>query len=270
MIGKKKLLAIGLCLTVMLFAASLRAEDEDTALAKKTQNPVAELISVPFQNNTNYGYGPHDNVQNVMNIEPVIPIKLNDCYNLITRTIVPVIHQPWPDTRNGIGDIVFSAFLSPRSQDEGKFIWGVGPVFQLPTGSPKYLLSQGQYGAGPTAVGLFKNGPWVVGALANNIWSFAGDSDRRPVNQMLIQPFINYNFGHGWYVTSSPIITANWLAPDKRDVWTLPVGGGIGKIIRLGKLPINVQISAYTNTKQPHVTGPDWTLRTQIEFLFPK
>jgi hypothetical protein len=266
---KKRLLVIGLFLMAMLFAATLRAEDDEaTALAKKTQNPVADLISVPFQNDTNYGYGPNDNVQNVMNIQPVIPIKLNDCYNLITRTIVPVIHQPWPDTRNGIGDIVFSAFLSPRSQ--GKFIWGVGPVFQLPTGSPKYLLSQGQWGAGPTAVAVYMDGPWVVGALANNIWSFAGDSDRRPVNQMLVQPFINHNFGKGWYVTSSPIITANWLADRKRDVWTLPVGGGAGKIVKLGKLPVNISVQAYTNTKQPHVTGPDWTLRTQIQFLFPK
>jgi hypothetical protein len=265
---ENRFLAAMLCLALILIAAPLRAEDDETALAKKTQNPVADLISVPFQNNTNYGYGPHHNVQNVCNIQPVIPIKLNDCYNLITRTIVPFIHQPWPDTRNGIGDIVFSAFFSPRN--EGKFIWGVGPVFQLPTGSPKYLLSQGQWGAGPTAVGLFMDGPWVVGCLANNIWSFAGDSNRRPVNQMLVQPFINYNFGHGWYVTSSPIITANWLAPDKRDVWTLPVGGGFGKLFRIDKLPVNISMQAYTNTKQPHVTGPDWTLRTQIQFLFPK
>ena len=265
---KNRLLVAMLCLAAMLIAAPLRAGDDETELAKKTQNPVADLISVPFQNNTNYGYGPHHNVQNVCNIQPVIPIKLNDCYNLITRTIVPFIHQPWPDTRNGIGDIVFSAFLSPRG--EGKFIWGVGPVFQLPTGSPKYLLSQGQWGAGPTAVGLFMDGPWVVGALANNIWSFAGDSNRKPVNQMLVQPFINYNFGKGWYAVTAPIITANWLAPDKRDVWTLPVGGGFGKLFRIDKLPINVSVQAYTNTKQPHVTGPDWTLRTQIQFLFPK
>jgi hypothetical protein len=263
-----KFMVAMLCLAVMLIATQIWAGDEETELAKKTQNPVADLISVPFQNNTNYGYGPNENVQNVMNIQPVIPIKLNDCYNLITRTIVPVIHQPWPDTRNGIGDIVFSAFLSPRG--EGKFIWGVGPVFQLPTGSPKYLLSQGQWGAGPTAVGLFMDGPWVVGALANNIWSFAGDSNRKPVNQMLVQPFINYNFGKGWYAVSAPVITANWLAQDKRDVWTLPVGGGFGKLFRLGKLPINASLQAYTNTKQPHVTGPDWTLRTQIQFLFPK
>ena len=265
---KNRFLGAMLCMALMLITVPLRAEDEESALAKKTQNPVADLISVPFQNNTNYGYGPHHNVQNVCNIQPVIPIKLNDCFNLITRTIVPVIHQPWPDTRNGIGDIVFSAFLSPRG--EGKFIWGVGPVFQLPTGSPKYLLSQGQWGAGPTAVALFMDGPWVVGCLANNIWSFAGDNNRKPVNQMLVQPFINYNFGKGWYAVTAPIITANWLAPDKRDVWTLPVGGGVGKLFRLGKLPINASVQAYTNTKQPHVTGPDWTLRTQIQFLFPK
>ena len=97
---KKRFRVIGLCITAMLIAAPIWAGDDATELAKKTQNPIADLISVPFQNNTNYGYGPNENVQNVMNIQPVIPIKLNDCYNLITRTIVPVIHQPWPDTRN--------------------------------------------------------------------------------------------------------------------------------------------------------------------------
>jgi len=137
-------------------------------------------------------------------------------------------------------------------------------------GSPKYLLSQCPWGAGPTEVGLFVDGPWVVGCLANNIWSFAGDNNRKPVNQMLVQPFINYNFGKGWYAVTAPIITANWLADRQRDVWTLPVGGGIGKLFRIDKLPINASVQAYTNTKQPHGTGPDWTLRTQIQFLFPK
>ena len=273
--AKKRFLLTVLCLTIMLIVNPLHAQEEtglakeETELAKKAQNPVSNLISLPFQNNTNYGYGPNDNVQNIMNIQPVVPFKLNDCWNLITRTIVPVIHQPWPDTRNGIGDIVFTAFLSPRAVT-GKFLWGAGPVFQLPTGSPKYLLSQGQWGAGPSAVGLFMEGPWVVGALANNIWSFAGDSSRRPVNQMLVQPFINYNFGSGWYAVSAPIITANWNATRQRDVWTLPVGGGFGKVFKIGKLPLNASIQAYTNTKKPHVVGPDWTLRTQIQFLFPK
>jgi len=121
---------ISLCLAVVLFAAPVRAGDEETELSKKTQNPIADLISVPIQNNTNYGYGPHNNTQNICNIQPVIPIKLNDCYNLITRTIVPFIHQPWPDTRNGIGDIVFSAFLSPRSEGKG----GSGRCFSCPPG----------------------------------------------------------------------------------------------------------------------------------------
>jgi hypothetical protein len=264
--GKKRLIVSGLCLLAMLLATPVWADDEETALAKKTQNPVADLITVPIQNNTNFRYGPHNQTQNVCNVQPVIPIKLNDCYNLITRTIVPFIHQPWPDTRNGIGDILFSAFLSPRG--EGKWIWGAGPVVSLPTGSPKYLLSSGQWAAGPTGVVVFMDGPWVAGCLANNIWSFAGDSNRRPVNQMTLQPFVNYNLGHGWFINSVPLITANWLAPNKRDVWTLPVGGGGGRLIKFGRLPVSFQLQAYKNVKEPHVLGPDWTLRSQITFIF--
>ncbi|MDX2513388.1 MAG: hypothetical protein QNK25_15180, partial [Desulfobacterales bacterium] len=138
----------------------------------------------------------------------------------------------------------------------------------LPTATDSRLGSE-KWGAGPAAVGLTMQGPWVVGALVQNIWSFAGDSDRNDVNQMLVQYFVNYNLPNGWYLTSSPIITANWEA-DSDNTWTIPIGGGFGRLFRIGKLPVNTQIQAFYNVEKPDVLGPDWTLRFQVQFLLPK
>ena len=126
-----------------------------------------------------------------------------------------------------------------------------------------------KWGAGPAGVALTMQGPWVVGALAQNLWSFAGDSDRADVNQMLVQYFINYNLPHGWYLTSAPIITANWEA-DSDDRWTIPFGAGVGRLIFLDKLPLNMQVGGYYNVKKPDNIGPRWTLRCQIQTLLPK
>ena len=242
---------------------------DDAELAKKTQNPVADLISVPFQNNVNFGVGPHDDVQYILNIQPVIPFRLTEDWNLISRTIVPLIYQPElaPGVGEvfGLGDIQESLFLSPAKP--GKVIWGVGPIFQFPTATDD-SLGQGKWGAGPTAVALTVHGPWVLGALINNVWSFAGDSDRRDVNQMLLQPFVNYNLPDAWYVVTAPIITADWEA-DSDDRWTVPIGAGVGKIVRLGKLPVNAQASAYYNVVRPD-NAAEWQLRIQIQLLFPR
>ncbi|WP_147707694.1 neuromedin U [Microvirga massiliensis] len=181
-------------------------------LAKAAQNPIADMISLPFQNNFNFNVGPHKQLQNILNIQPVVPISLNQDWNLITRWIAPVIAQPpltiTGDREFGLGDINPSFFFSPKQPTHG-IIWGVGPTFVFPTGTNK-TLTQGKYSMGPTFVALTIQGPWVVGALVNNVWSFTGKSNRPDVNQMLLQPFVNYNFPGGWYLTSSPIITANW------------------------------------------------------------
>ena len=238
-------------------------------LAKQTQNPVADLISVPFQNNFNFGVGPNNVCQYILNVQPVIPISLSEDWNLITRTIMPIISQPSPApgirSASGLGDINPTAFLSPANS--GKLIWGVGPTFTFPTATDS-LLGAGKYSAGPAVVVLTMQGHWVIGALANNQWSYAGWGDN-DVNAMLIQPFINYNLPDAWYLTSAPIITANWKATsDER--WTVPIGGGIGKIVKLGKLPLNVQLGAYYNLLTPDTFGADWQLRFQVQFLFPK
>ncbi len=259
--------ALGLGLA---FTSTAHAEMSAEELAKLAQNPIANLISVPFQNNTNFNYGPEDGTQNILNIQPVIPIKLNQDWNLITRTIFPLIWQPRlspvQDSTFGLGDTQFSAFLSPS--DAKGWIWGVGAIAQLPTHTDSALGNE-NWGLGPTAVALhLEHGdPWVYGMLINNLWSL-DTSDDASYNNGLIQPFLNYNFKGGTYLTSAPIITVNWKA-DSDDRWTVPLGGGIGRIFHLGRLPVNTQISGYYNLVKPD-NGADWQLRAQVQLMFPK
>jgi hypothetical protein len=247
--------------------AALSAEE----LAKLAQNPVANLISVPFQNNTNYNVGPQNGTQNILNIQPVIPFSLDKDWNLITRTIIPVISQPaftpTQDREHGVGDIQISGFLSPANA--AGLIWGVGAIAQLPT-STNDSLGNDRWGLGPTAVALRleKGSPWVYGAIVNNVWSVSSSSSDPSYNNFLLQPFLNYNFPGGLYLTSGPIITADWKA-DSSQRWTVPLGGGVGKIFHFGRLPVNTQISAYYNVIKPD-NGPDWQLRVQVQFMFPK
>ena len=264
--------ALGLVVATTVFiASSARADEESTEeLAKKTQNPVADLISVPFQNNFNFHVGPHNQLQDILNIQPVIPISLDRDWNLITRWVTPVISQPpltvTGEREFGLGDINPSFFFSPKQPTHG-IIWGIGPTFVFPTGTDK-TLTQGKYSIGPTFVALTIQGPWVVGVLVNNVWSFAGKSNRGPVNQMTLQPFVNYNLPGGWYLTSSPIITADWEASDG-DRWTVPVGGGFGRVFKIDKQAVNAQLAAYYNVARP-TGGADWQLRAQVQLLFPK
>jgi hypothetical protein len=263
-------LSVGLVIAFAMVAHKAWAEGNNAQdLAKAAQNPVADMISLPLQNNTNFGVGPGDDVQNILNIQPVVPLKLNMDWNLITRTIVPLIYQPelapGYGSEFGLGDINMSLFLSPAKP--GQIVWGVGPVLSFPTAGDAVLGTE-KWSAGPTGVALKIHGPWVFGALASNLWSYAGEDNREDVNQFLLQYFINYNMPQGWYLSSAPIITANWKA-DSGDRWTVPFGGGIGKIFRIGKQPMNAVAQAFYNVEKPD-NGPDWTLRLQLQFLFPK
>ena len=265
----------------LLHTAATAQEQSQEDLAKQAQNPIANLISLPLQNNTNFGIGPdEDEVQNVLNIQPVYPFSLGDKWNVITRTIAPIIWQPDFYTKGegrvtGLGDITFTAFLSPK--DSGKLTWGVGPILLFPTatdgplgGTSEYggeSLGSDKWGAGASFVGLMMPGQWVLGSLISNVWSFAGSGDQ-DINLFTWQYFINYNLPKGWYLTSAPIITANWEA-DSDNTWTVPFGGGVGKLFTIGKQPINTQLSAYYNVEKPNF-GPDWQLRFQVQFLFPK
>ncbi|MGO8983902.1 MAG: neuromedin U [Terriglobales bacterium] len=248
------------------------------ALRNAAQNPVANLISVPIQENWNFGIGPADRTQNVMNIQPVIPISLSEKWNLITRWITPVIYQPLPvplpsgqlEQQTGVyglGDINPSFFLSPK---KSKVIWGVGPTFVFPTATNTTYLGQGKLSVGPTVVALIQPPHWTIGALANNYWSVAGHSDlnKPAVNQFLLQWFVNYNMKKGWYLTSGPIVTANWRATNN-NVWIVPFGGGAGRIMKLGFQPVNITAQFYGNAVHPPGASP-WTMKVQIALLFPK
>jgi hypothetical protein len=252
--------------------APAQAEMSAEELAKLAQNPVGNLVSVPFQDNTNFNVGPTDRTQNVLNIQPVIPITLNENWNLITRTIVPLIWQPEfapsQGTTFGLGDIQLSAFVSPSQPSPSGLIWGAGAIVQMPTDSNG--LGNKNWGLGPTAVALHlqKGDPWVYGALANNVWSLSSDNRGGAYSNLLIQPFVNYNFPQGFYINSAPIITANWKA-DSGDQWTVPLGAGVGKIFHLGRLPVNTQVGAYYNIVTPD-NGAEWSTRLQVQFMFPK
>jgi hypothetical protein len=274
--------------------APAAAVNNADALRKAAQNPVASLISVPIQENWNFGVGPQDRTQNVLNVQPVIPVNVGQNWNLIIRWITPIVYQPYsffvPDQAGpqfvsrqavpsqqsgsgtqvqsgiyGFGDMQPAFFLSPK---KGKLIWGVGPQLLLPTATKTGVLGQGKFGIGPTAVLLVQPGKWTVGLLVNNVWGLAGHSNLPDVNQFLLQYFINYNLPKGWYLTWQPTLTANWEATNGGR-WVVPVGGGIGRIMRLGFQPVNVGLQFYGNAVHPPGASP-WSMRIQIAFLYPK
>ncbi len=257
-----------LSLAALLIPAIASADKSTEELAKAAQNPIANMISVPFQNNTNLNIGPDDSTQNILNIQPVYPFSLNDDWNVITRTIVPIVSNPdilTGDGRiDGIGDTTLTAFFSPKSSD---ITWGVGPVLVMPTASNDVLGSD-KWSAGLSVVALAMPGKWVVGGVISNVWSFAGSGNGK-INFFTLQPFVNYNFDGGWYATTAPIITANWEA-DSDHKWTVPLGGGFGKIFKIGNQPINGQLSVYNNVVTPDDFGAQWQVRAQLQFLFPK
>jgi hypothetical protein len=263
---------LGVLMAASLCAQAQQSDSEDTErLQKAVQNPVANLISVPFQNNINFPIGSFSRTQNVLNIQPVIPIGISENWNLITRTILPVISQPdiarEEGTENGLGDLNPTLFFSPSKP--GALIWGVGPSLSLPTATHT-ALGTGKWSGGPSVVALVQPGKWTIGALANNLWSFAGESDRGVVNAFLLQYFVNRNFKKGWYLTSSPIITANWRV-DSDERWLVPFGGGFGRVFKTAGQRLNAQASVYYNAIHPDsLPFPKWQLRLQLALLYPK
>ena len=272
MTTRLKALALAAIATTLFAAGPARAEMSAEELAKLAQNPVGNLISVPFQNNTNFNVGPLNGTQNILNIQPVIPIEVNKDWNIITRTILPLIWQPefapGQGSQFGLGDLQLSAFLSPSQPGPGGLIWGAGAIAQMPTDTND--LGNKNWGLGPTAVilKLEKGSPWVYGVLVNNIWALSSSQRGGSYNNFLMQPFLNYNFAGGAYITSAPIITADWKA-DSGQRWTVPLGVGVGKIFHFGKLPVNTQIGGYYNVVHPD-NGANWQLRAQVQFMFPK
>lgn len=240
-------------------------------LATQLANPVASLISVPLQSNWVQRIGPQsDGRQCRMNLQPVVPFTLNADWNLITRTIVPVIDQsdifPGAGSQTGFGDTLASFFLSPSRPTEGGWLWGVGPVVLVPTGSND-LLTGDRWGLGPTGVVLRQQAPWTYGALANHVWSVGGSGSSRPdINASFLQPFMTYTTPSAWSFTLQAEGTYDW----ERDEVSMPVGAFVGKVLRLGQLP--VQVSGGPRYHVAHFdNGPrGWGARFSVTFILPR
>jgi hypothetical protein len=255
---------------LLMFLAVPGLAQQNQSLAKEAKNPFADVIDLQFYNDAILNVGPDKKTQGVVTIQPLIPFNVTPDWTLITRTVLPLIAQPglapgegW---NRGQGDTQLSLFLSPART--GALVWALGPVFQFPTAAND-ALGQGKWGAGPAAGVQWTGEQWTFGALINNTWSFAGSSSRAAVNQMQLQPEINYNFqsNPNRYLSFSPTITANWQASGN-ERWTVPVSLGLGQLVKIGRQSINFQATAYYNVTAPPGSG-NWTLELLIQLLYP-
>jgi hypothetical protein len=236
-------------------------------LAMKLSNPVAALISVPLQNNFDFGAGPTgDGFQYKLNIQPVIPFSLNEDWNLISRTILPYVYQEnifGTSSQSGLSDTVQSLFFSPKAPTSRGWIWGAGPVFLLPTATDD-LLGAEKWGAGPTAVLLKQDKGWTYGLLANHIWSFAGDSSRAEVNATYLQPFLTFTTKKQTTFGLNTESTYDW----SNSQWTVPLNLTVSQLVKIGSMPVSFMIGGRYYAEKP-ANGPEWGLRFQITLLFP-
>jgi hypothetical protein len=237
-------------------------------LAKQLSNPLASLVSVPFQFNWATPVGPNDDTRLILNIQPVMPFDVSENWNMITRMIVPIIGQPplveGGEGASGIGDVLTSFFFSPKSTEP--FIWGVGPVISIPSTS-EATLGSGKWSAGPTAVVLKQSGGFTYGVLFNQVWSMGGATGRSDVSQLFLQPFLAYTTPSALTLTINSESIANWKAGT--DKWTVPINFLAAKVATFGPFPASYQLGVGVYVAKPE-TAPDWQLRATITLLLPK
>lgn len=241
---------------------------EEAGLAKQLANPVAAMISVPFQYNYDSGYGSEKGHRSVLNIQPVIPISVNQDWNLISRTILPVIDQHnmvgESGSQSGLGDITQSFFLSPKEPTASGLIWGAGPALVLPSATDS-MLGGKKWGAGPSAVLLKQEGGWTYGLLANHIWSFAGNKDRKDVSATFMQPFVSHTTADAWTVGVDTESSYDWKDKD----WAVPVNFTVSKMVKFGTQPVSFQLGARYWAAAPDNGPTGWGVRAGVTFLFP-
>ena len=246
-----------------------KADEDD--IARESENPIGNLTVLPLENDTNFGVGPHDGTQNILEFEPVVPIHLNPDWTLINRAIIPAVWNPDLSPAMSVPQAIaptdYSAFLSPSHPVDGWTV-GAGPIVQIPTATSPTVGSS-VWGLGPTAVVVHTSAHIVAGLLVNQIWSLGGvdpGPGGKRYAQFLAEPFVNYNFGHGWFVSSAPIITDDETHAGRK--WTVPVGAVAGRIIKLGgKLPVKLSIGGYYNVVTPQY-GAKWQLQSVVAAIF--
>ena len=264
--------ATGLAGLLIAWDGQSAAQEADaTALSKEMENPVTRFVTLPLRYEAGLDNGPYSATKNTFEIDQaVIPFSLGDGWALITRTKLPAVSQPpqkpgehW---ENGLSNGYTTFFLSPSRGDS--FYWGAGPVLYYPSATNQ-ALGVNKWGLGPSVALLQKDaGPWVLGTVINNIWSLGGppgSGDR--TDSLLINPFISYHFGDGWSIGSSPNITANWLAKPGQQ-WTVPIGGGLSKLVRLGSQPVKLSANSYYNAVRAEAGHDTWVIQVTITFVF--
>jgi len=242
----------------------------DADLAQDLTNPVADLITLPVQMNFDYDVGPDDDGTRIItNVQPVIPFDLGENWNLITRTIMPITRQedifPGAGSEFGLGDVNLSLFFSPKNTGGSGVVWGVGPVFVLPTATDSQLGSE-KWSAGPGAVGLVLRGPWTFGVLANHVWSVAGDGDRQDISNTFMQPFLAYTWPSAWTFSLQTETSYDW----ERENWSVPINAAVAKLIKIGKLPVSLSGGVGYWAESP-ASGPEgFRFRLQANFVLPR
>ena len=279
-----KLTLVAAILTVSIGHQALAA-NKDENLAAESMNPLSSLIAVPFENNILFNLGPSKSTANVLNIKPVFPINFGE-WNLINRVTVPIVWAEGQDedvsatidwgggnpaslatgSAFGIGDITYQAFITP-SKSSGSTSWGLGGSIVIPTHSEDRFGTD-KWSAGPAIVVISQQKKWFFGMIAQNVWSVAGHPDAATVNSFYLQPTINYKLGNGYYLTSAPLITANWES-EAGNRWAIPVGGGVGRLIRYAGQAVAIDAGAYYYLEHPDY-NPDWYIQILCNFLFPK
>jgi hypothetical protein len=249
-------------------ASAAAGGDQEAELAKQLSNPVASLISIPFQANWDFGYADGEGQKFTLNIQPVVPISISEDWNVIVRTILPIIDQdgiygPRSGHQSGLGNTTQSFFLSPKAPGPGGLIWGLGPVGYYPTATDA-LLGPEKWGVGPTLVALVQKEGWTVGVLANQIWSVGGDSNEQNISSAFLQPFISYTTKtHTTFLVNTES-TYDW----ENEQWTIPLNAAVSQIFKIGKLPVQLQIGGRYYAEAP-TGGPEWGIRATFTLLFP-